>query len=203
MQETKKTWVQSLDWEDPLEEVMATHSSILAWKIPWTEKPGRLWSIGSQRFWYKWGDSAYTHTCRMNWRVQDSFTHTWGALVWTAEKLSSAGPSTGAAQGGLRVLRLLTVSWGMEVVSQDIEAGPSRLLLTKPHKLRSVTSATFCWTTKAGPDSRGWVAKNLQPSLICSMPEPQSCFVEQAVGGTTSFILSSFPMSLPISSSCN
>ena len=36
-------------WEDPLEKEMATHSSILAWKIPWTEEPGRLQSIGSQR----------------------------------------------------------------------------------------------------------------------------------------------------------
>ena len=37
-----KTWVQSLGWEDPLEEGMATHSSILAWGIPWTEEPGGL-----------------------------------------------------------------------------------------------------------------------------------------------------------------
>ena len=36
-----ETWVRSLDWEDPLEEGMATHSSILAWRIPWTEEPGR------------------------------------------------------------------------------------------------------------------------------------------------------------------
>ena len=39
----RKTWVQSLGWEDPLEKEMATHSSILAWKIPWTEEPGRPW----------------------------------------------------------------------------------------------------------------------------------------------------------------
>ena len=39
----------SLGWEDPLEEGMSTHSGILAWKIPWTEKPGRLQSMGSQR----------------------------------------------------------------------------------------------------------------------------------------------------------
>ena len=37
-----------LGWEDPLEEGMATHSSVLAWRIPWTQEPGRLWSIGSQ-----------------------------------------------------------------------------------------------------------------------------------------------------------
>ena len=41
-----ETWVRSLGWEDLLEEEMATHSSILAWRIPWTEEPGRLQSMG-------------------------------------------------------------------------------------------------------------------------------------------------------------
>ena len=45
----QETWVQSLGREDPLEEEMATYSSILAWRIPWTEEPGRLQSPGSQR----------------------------------------------------------------------------------------------------------------------------------------------------------
>ena len=45
----QETWVQSLDWEDPLEKGMATHSSILAWRIQWTEEPGRVQSMGSQR----------------------------------------------------------------------------------------------------------------------------------------------------------
>ena len=49
MQETR---VQSLGQEDPLEKEMATHSSILAWRIPWTEEPGRLQSTGSQRIGY-------------------------------------------------------------------------------------------------------------------------------------------------------
>ena len=44
-----KNAVQSLDWEDPLEEGMATHSSILAWRIPWTENPSGLQSMGLQR----------------------------------------------------------------------------------------------------------------------------------------------------------
>ena len=44
----QETWVQSLGWEDLLEKEMATHSSILAWKIPWMEEPGRLQSMGSQ-----------------------------------------------------------------------------------------------------------------------------------------------------------
>ena len=45
----QEMWVRSLGQEDPLEAGMATHSSILAWKIPWTEEPGKLQSIGSQR----------------------------------------------------------------------------------------------------------------------------------------------------------
>ena len=45
MQKMQETQVQSLGWEDPLEKKMATHSSILAWEIPWTEEPGRLYSL--------------------------------------------------------------------------------------------------------------------------------------------------------------
>ena len=53
--------VQSQDWEDPLEEGMTTHSSMLVWKIPWTQEPGGLQSIGSQRVRHDWNDS--THAC--------------------------------------------------------------------------------------------------------------------------------------------
>ena len=49
MQEMQKIQFQSLGQKDPLEEGMATHSSILAWRIPWTEEPGRIQSIGSHR----------------------------------------------------------------------------------------------------------------------------------------------------------
>ena len=45
----QETWVLSLDWEDALEKGMETHSSILVWKIPWTEEPGGLQFMGSQR----------------------------------------------------------------------------------------------------------------------------------------------------------
>ena len=45
----QETWVRSLGWEDPLEKGMAPHSSILVWRIPWTEEPAGLQSLGSQR----------------------------------------------------------------------------------------------------------------------------------------------------------
>ena len=49
MQEMQETWVRCLGWEDPMEVEMATHSNILAWKIPWTEEPGGLQSMRFQR----------------------------------------------------------------------------------------------------------------------------------------------------------
>ena len=53
-------WIWSLDWENPLEKGMATHSSTLAWRIPWTEEPGWLQSMGSQRVGHDW--VTFTHS---------------------------------------------------------------------------------------------------------------------------------------------
>ena len=61
VQESPERRVQSLGQEDPLEEGMATHSSILAWRIPWTEEPGELQSIASQRVRHDWSDLLHTH----------------------------------------------------------------------------------------------------------------------------------------------
>ena len=58
----QETWVPPLGWGDPLEKEMATHSSILAWRIPWTEEPGRLQSTGSQRVGHDWATSLYPPT---------------------------------------------------------------------------------------------------------------------------------------------
>ena len=58
----QETWIWSLGWEDPLENEMATHSSILAWKIPWTEEPGRLQSMGSQRVGHDWASNLNLDT---------------------------------------------------------------------------------------------------------------------------------------------
>ena len=58
----QETQIWSLGQEDPLEKEMATHSSILAWKTPWTEEPGRLQSIGSQRVGHDWTTNTSLHT---------------------------------------------------------------------------------------------------------------------------------------------
>ena len=62
----QETWVRSLGWEDPLEKEKATHFSILAWKIPWTQEPGRLQSMGSQSLTRL---SDFTFTLKRNWGV--------------------------------------------------------------------------------------------------------------------------------------
>ena len=62
MQELQETRVQFLGRDDPLEEGMGTHCSIIAWRIPWTEEPGRLQSIALQRAGHDWNNSIHAHT---------------------------------------------------------------------------------------------------------------------------------------------
>ena len=68
MQETSEIWVRFLGWEDPLEEGTATHSSLLAWRIPWTEEPGGLQSTGSQRVVQDWSNWAHVFYFRIDFR---------------------------------------------------------------------------------------------------------------------------------------
>ena len=72
IQETQETLVRSLGREDPLKRGMATYSSILAWRIPWTEEPGRLQSIGSQKAGHDGIDLACMPTCAIHLLVSDS-----------------------------------------------------------------------------------------------------------------------------------
>ena len=65
MQKTQETWVRSLDWDNPLEEEMATCSSILAWEIPWTEGAGGLKSLGSQRIRHDLAHDSQDHVERL------------------------------------------------------------------------------------------------------------------------------------------
>ena len=65
-----ETWVQSLGWKDPLEEGMAEHSSVLAWRIPWTEEPGRLWSRELQRVGHDGATNTFPFTAEGKDRTQ-------------------------------------------------------------------------------------------------------------------------------------
>ena len=71
----QETWVQPLGWEDSLEEEMAAHSSILAWGIPWTEEPGGLQSMGSQRVIHDWV-TEHAHTAALHVKVKGLSTAT-------------------------------------------------------------------------------------------------------------------------------
>ena len=64
--ETQETWARSLGQEDPLEKEVATHSSILAWRIPWTEEPGGLQSMESHRARHDWATHTHTHTLSLS-----------------------------------------------------------------------------------------------------------------------------------------
>ena len=68
----QETWVRSLSWEDPLEKEMATHSSTLAWKIPWMEEPGGLQSMGLQS---RTRLSDFTFTFHFHALEEDMATH--------------------------------------------------------------------------------------------------------------------------------
>ena len=83
-------WVQSLGGEDPLEEGMATHSSILAWRIPRTEEPGRLQPMGSQRVGQDGSTQAHTH-----WELRSHNPHS------TAKNRVQRGDDGGLKQGVL------------------------------------------------------------------------------------------------------
>ena len=84
----RETRVRSLGWEDPLEKEMAIHSSTIAWKIPWTEEPGRLQSMGSLRAGHDWVTSLSLFTFmhwRRKWQPTPVFlpgeSHGWRSLV--------------------------------------------------------------------------------------------------------------------------
>ena len=86
MQETQDTWVQFLGQEDPLEEGMATHSSIHPWRIPWTGEPGGPWSIGSQRVRHDRSNLAHTHTYIFRVRIEECmFEHDLILLYYYAQ----------------------------------------------------------------------------------------------------------------------
>ena len=77
-----ETCVWSLGWEDPLEKEMATHSSILAWRIPWLEEPDRLQSMGSQRVGHDWATSLSLYWfINIEFIVKCTITHTWMKLI--------------------------------------------------------------------------------------------------------------------------
>ena len=115
MQETQ---VRSLGWEVPLEKEMATHSSILAWRIPWMEEPGGLQSMGSQRVGHDWASShpftsfhflfKWSEVKWVKWSEVKSLSHVrLSAIPWTVAYW--APPSMGFFQA--RILEWIAISF--------------------------------------------------------------------------------------------
>ena len=119
----QETWIWSLGWEDSLEKGMATHSSILAWRIPWTEVPGKLQSMVSQRVGYDWVTNKQNIPyCKMRIHLthqdlqKEMTTHS-SVLAWRI-------PGTGEP-GGLLSLESHRVrhNWRTNKHTQSIGAG--------------------------------------------------------------------------------
>ena len=81
VQEIQETQIQSLGREDPLKESMATHSSLLAWRIPWTEEPGGLQSIGLHRVEHNWSDCTCAHTILFWFVICFEIRKCWGLRI--------------------------------------------------------------------------------------------------------------------------
>ena len=156
----QKTWVQSLGQEDPLEKEMATHFSTLAWKIPWTEEPGRLQSMGSQRVGHDWVTSLSLSVKAMIFPVV-----MYGCESWTIKKAECWRMDAFELYCWRRLLR---VPWTARRSNQSIlkEISPEYSLEGLMLKLKFQYFGDLMWRTDsfedpdAGkywrPKRRGW-----------------------------------------------
>ena len=130
---------QSLAWEDPLEKEMTIHSSILAWGIPWIEKPGRLWSIGSQTVGHYWNYLACMHAAFFMVQLSHPYMTTGKITALTIRtfvcKLRSLlfNMLTRFVMDFLPRSKCLFISW-----LQSLSTG-----ILEPPKIKSVTTSTF------------------------------------------------------------
>ena len=116
MQEVQETPVQSLGWEDTLQEGMATHSSILVWRIPWTEKPGGLQSVGSHTAGHNWSDWACVCPRLSTWR--------WGESVELSRwaQFNHLSPSKWRPLSMVREKEERSAAWNREATRQGLWA---------------------------------------------------------------------------------
>ena len=161
--------VWSLGWEDPLEKETATHSSILAWRIPWTEKPGGLWSIESQR---RTRLKRQHRRHKGSSKIRVEFTHLWGKCTF---------------------LRLISIFKGVSLCTRKkrITVNHKELSLWRRHELKStnilcfsgnlpevvslhtcsVASVVTPWTVAhQAPLSMGFSRKEYWSELLCPPP---------------------------------
>ena len=153
-------WVWSLDWEDPLEKEMAIHSSVLAWEIPWTEEPGRLQSMWSQRV---------GHDCRLSTQPKCALTAEALFRWWTMGSVWEGQQRTQQTQC---LMELAFYKCGMKVRNSWEATWPCRFVLnlTGLHSIKTKRIDQFkshlgamwgleprftwslCWSNKTSTD---------------------------------------------------
>ena len=153
-----ETWVRSLGREDPLEEGMAIHSSILAWQVPWTEGPGGLQSTGSQRVGH---DQAHTHA--LSFKKRDEYAQRWFRDGRSA--IVTAGPQ-GTGPGDRAVFSL--ASEGQAAVTRTFAASchPEPRRQSPCQRLRG-----SCHRTAGATLLRAWAQEENQVTEDCLEPE--------------------------------
>ena len=157
MQEPQEMWVWSLGGEDALEEGIATHSSILVWRMPWTEEPGGLQSIAAQRVRHDWSDWVCTHTHTHQRNLLETHPLEFarnsplGVLRRAAHKevshqrYSAAKPPEGFSRGSCRPLRAA----GCSVLE---ESGAEQLCV-----LQKACAVEVVYALGTGPHSSSWL----------------------------------------------
>ena len=168
----QETWVLSLGQEDPLDKEMATHSSTLAWKIPWTEEPGRLQSMGSQRVGHNWATSlSLCTTLKRNYAMRKTKDfRSYG--ICTYSPISRCRCNSSMAYF-LVLLRLLTLTKGYPIQYYVITATKMiREAFQCAKQVGCVLSVRegikneggFCWEMIIilSLSSCSWMGKNMQ-----------------------------------------
>ena len=125
----RDTWVRSLGREDPLAKEMAIHSSVLAWRIPWTEKPSRLQSTGSQRVGHDWATSPHLTLIKYNLILtshicKDCISQTWSLLPELEVRVSaSILGEYNLTQNTIRASQVVLVVKNPPVNAEDVRHG--------------------------------------------------------------------------------
>ena len=141
--------IWSLGGEDPLEEGMAIHASVLAWRIPWTEEPGRLQPIGSHRIRHNWSDFARTHDMEMGICKPSRTSWSQGVLWEESGEAGQALTQPSAARG--QIVRMQWDYLCLKSIScpyfnwteRPIKPIPVRALYSSPIKLKTFDSVKF------------------------------------------------------------
>ena len=176
-------WVWPLGQEDPLEEEMATHSSILAWRIPWTEEPGGLQSMGSQRLAQDLGTSAQKTPLMNSMKLLLVLSFFWQDFL--RRELNVHRLATGKEEENfILVLKIPSVkpSSALEIISsiQFSRSAVSDSLW--PHEPQHARPPSPSPTTRAPQTHVHWIRDAIQPSHPLSSPSPPDLNLSQHQG---------------------